>query len=325
MSVASVTRDVETAAGRMAFVEAGAGEPVVLLHGYPLSSHHWRFLVPALATRMRVLAPDLIGFGLSSKPPAAPLGSAAQAGYVGELLESASLRSAAVVASGTGGSIAHALALRGFDVRAMVLLDGVALGEPPLELRELLRRPGPGNGTGAARAAVDAALERGTRHPERLSPVDLAAYRDPVADPAGAGALLRAAASIEEERTRDPEALARLARLEIPTLLLWGEDDPFVPVAHGERMQEAIPTASLAVLPGCSHFLLEDADDTVVPLVAEWLRVRYLGLGHAHAPSGGPVAVSIGRRPPLEDEFLGEDFAAEDEPDDDADEREERP
>jgi pimeloyl-ACP methyl ester carboxylesterase len=311
MSLASLEREGSTAGGRMAFVEAGAGEVVVLLHGFPLSSHQWRALVPVLAARMRVIAPDLIGFGASSKPSTAPLGAAAQARYVGELLASADVRSAAIVAHGTAGPIAHALALGPLDVRAMVLVDSVAPGAPPPELRGLLGRSvGDTAGAGAS-ALVEATLDRGLRNPERLSAGEVADYLRPVADAAGARALLRAADAIASEFDAG-ESLERLGRLEVPTLLLWGEDDPFVPVAVGERLQEAIPTASLAVLPGCSHFLLDDASDTVVPLVAEWLRARYLGLGHDHAPSAAPVIVSVGRRPPPEAEFLGEDFADDD-------------
>jgi 2-hydroxymuconate-semialdehyde hydrolase len=313
MSLASLEREASTAGGRMAFVEAGAGEPVVLLHGFPLSSHQWRALVPVLAARMRVIAPDLIGFGASSKPSTAPLGAGAQARYVGELLASADVRSAAIVAHGTAAPIAQALALGPLDVRAMVLVDGVAPGEPTPELRELLGRSAGGNTADAgASTVVEAALDRGLRHPERLSAGEVADYLRPVADAGGARALLRAADAIASEFDAGDESLDTLGRLEIPTLLLWGEDDPFVPVAVGERLQEAIPTASLAVLPGCSHFLLDDASDTVVPLVAEWLRARYLRLGHDHAPSGAPLIVSVGRRPPPEAEFLGEDFAGED-------------
>jgi hypothetical protein len=67
-------------------------------------------------------------------------------------------------------------------------------------------------------------------------------------------------------------------------------------------MAEAIPGATLGVLPGCGHFLPEDASDALVPLVLEYLRGRYLGIVHRHEP--GPVEVFLGRRPPAEAERM---------------------
>ena len=59
--------------------------------------------------------------------------------------------------------------------------------------------------------------------------------------------------------------------------------------------------AVLALLPGCGHFLLEDAADTVVPLIFQWLRRMYLGVPHGHEE--GPVTVQLGRRPPEDDRW----------------------
>ena len=55
---------------RMHYLAAGDGEPLVLLHGFPETSHAWRKVMPALARRFRVIAPDLRGFGQSDRPPA---------------------------------------------------------------------------------------------------------------------------------------------------------------------------------------------------------------------------------------------------------------
>jgi len=60
-----------------------------------------------------------------------------------------------------------------------------------------------------------------------------------------------------------------------------------------------LPRASVALLPGCGHFLLEDATETVAPLMFQWLRSQYLKVEHRHEPAG-PVTVYLGRRPPGE-------------------------
>ena len=151
---------------------------------------------------------------------------------------------------------------------------------------------GHGHGGAVARAIADA-FRAGLGHPERLPVPVLEAYAEPwVAD---AGRYRRAAAALAR-----PVAVGDAP--DVPTFLLWGEDDRVVPVEEAERQADAIPTSTLAVLPGCGHFLPDDAAETVVPIVREFLRGRYLGLAHEHAP--GPVEVFLGRRPPLEAERI---------------------
>jgi pimeloyl-ACP methyl ester carboxylesterase len=100
-----------------------------------------------------------------------------------------------------------------------------------------------------------------------------------------------------------------LAQVDVPALLLWGEDDRVAPTAVAERLHDTLPGASLALLPGCGHDVLGAAADTILPIMAEWMRSRYLGESHSHAheTSGGPIAISIGRRPSRDLEFLGDE------------------
>jgi len=91
----------------------------------------------------------------------------------------------------------------------------------------------------------------------------------------------------------DPDALSAL---EIPVLVALGEDDPELPAtALAERFAEVLSMGSVALLPGRGHALFDEAPETVVPLVFQWLRSRYLKVSHAH--EGGPVVVELGRRP----------------------------
>jgi pimeloyl-ACP methyl ester carboxylesterase len=87
-----------------------------------------------------------------------------------------------------------------------------------------------------------------------------------------------------------------LAELQIPALVVYGEDDQRLPAtALAERFAEILPMASVALLPGLGHALLEDAPEIVVPLLFQWLRSRYLKVPHVH--ESGPVLVQLGRRP----------------------------
>ena len=102
----------------------------------------------------------------------------------------------------------------------------------------------------------------------------------PLVESAAAGA---AAASASTAQTAAPRN--RLRRQKLPAEL-------------AERLGDALPWSSVALLPGCGHFLLEDAPETVGPLIVQWLRTRYLQLPQAHAHEGGAVTVELGRRPP---------------------------
>jgi hypothetical protein len=82
----------------------------------------------------------------------------------------------------------------------------------------------------------------------------------------------------------------------LPTLLLWGEDDPFHPSDVAERLNAAIPSSALGLVPGCGHFLPDEAPETIFPIIAEYLRANYLRIPHGHQPPG-PVLVPLGGVP----------------------------
>jgi hypothetical protein len=74
--------------------------------------------------------------------------------------------------------------------------------------------------------------------------------------------------------------------------VVWGEDDPFQPVGLAERLGDAMPGATVALLPGCSHYVTEDAPEAVLPLIADYLRRVHLGQSHGH--EAGPTPVELG-------------------------------
>ena len=290
--------------GDMAFADEGDGPAVLLLHGLPTSSHLWRDLVPMLSVRFRAIAPDLIGYGASEKPAGAPLDVAAQAGYVRQLLDHLGVERFAVAGHDIGGGIAQLLAAEG-GVEAMALVNSVAFDAWPVEGVRRLQAKADVNAALAERF-VRASFDLGMGHRDRLAEADLEAYLSPwLAEPA---ALHRAARAVDGTALADMEAT--LKGLEIPAFVLWGEDDPFIPASVGERLWETLPQAGIALLPGCGHFVTEDAPETALPILAQFLRNRYLGeAGHDHADAEGPVAVDLGvsfERPPpptgLEDE-----------------------
>lgn len=270
-------RRFASAGGELTYLDEGEGEVVVLLHGWPTSSFLWRRLTPLLAARFRVLVPDLAGDSI-----------AAQAAGVRELLTHLGVERFAAIGHSYGGGVAQLLALDVAGLDAMLLLDSVAFDvAPPADLDPRTF------------------LERGSVEFASLSATDLAGYLD-------------AAAATPPPQLGD--ALlgheAELAAWKFPVMLLWGEDDPFVPMAVAERLNDAIPASTLGVVPESGHFLLDDAFDSIGVLIAEYLRSRYLGAPHGHE---GIVMLQLEQRPPWVDLALLEqddDEPATPDPDD---------
>ena len=286
--------------GEIAFVDAGDPEapPVLLLSGGFTSSYVWRHLIPMLSPFQRVIAPDLLGSGDSESPERADLRLDAHASTVREMLEHLGIERFAVAGHGRGGGIAQLVALGG-GAEALVLIDSIAFDAWPspsiAELRERVDDVDPA----FIRSWFDAFFDRGMGHRERLSDADLAEYRRPFERDDGVERFTRIAAAFDGAGLVGLEP--RLAELQIPAFVLWGEDDRYLPAELAERLGDALPMASVALLPGCGHFLLEDAAETVVPLIFQWLRRMYLGVQHGHEE--GPVTVQLGRRPPEDDRW----------------------
>jgi pimeloyl-ACP methyl ester carboxylesterase len=292
--------------GTLAYTEAGEGKPLLLLHGFPTSSYLWRNLAPLLAQRYWTIVPDLLGYGESAKPEDAELDIRAQARYAGELLDALGVEGElAVLGHDIGGGVAQLLALEG-RASHLVLIDSISFDSWPIEGVRMIQDADDGSVDAEfAENLVTVAIELGIGKPERATPEVIAAYAAPFLRDDGPRALIRAARGIDGEGLVGTEA--GLAELGERVLVLWGEDDPYQDQEWALKLSEVIPGSTVGLLPGCSHFLLEDAPETVGPLIYEWLRVRYLREPHHHAGVTTPVQVSLTRPPrPPDDAYLDE-------------------
>lgn len=282
-------RTATVSAGRIAYADLGEGKPVLFLHGIPSSSHLFRNVAPLLAPSARVIVPDLLGYGDSAKPEDADLSVLAQAGYVRELLDGLGIAGCAVVGHDLGTGIAQLLALEG-RAEAVVLTNGISFDGWPVHGVQLLREMPEDQWSGeVAENTVRTAFQIGMSKAE-LADEDMEEYLRPWRD--DAPALGRAFRAVDGEGLVGAEA--GLGKLEIPVFVLWGEEDPYQGPENAERLGEIIPTATTALLPGVSHYLTEDAPETVGPLIAQWLRTAYLGEGHRRPhPTVGPDELGV--------------------------------
>jgi pimeloyl-ACP methyl ester carboxylesterase/putative sterol carrier protein len=236
----------------------GQGPPVVLLHGLAATKLSYLPLLPALAERYRVIVPDLPGHGESSKPR-----SRYTPGYfarvIRAVLDRLDIDQASVMGNSMGGRIALEVATAfPSRVSSLILLDPAAAGLPfPLYARLLGVLP---TGVGAVpvpwrKGIVVAAIRQMFADPDRLPKAAYLAAADEFIRIYRKGrarvALLSAMRGLIAD---DPEAFwHRAARIEVPTLIVWGRKDRIVPVSLGHRLANAIPDAELVVLPEVGH------------------------------------------------------------------------
>jgi 2-hydroxymuconate-semialdehyde hydrolase len=282
--------------GEIAYADLGEGPPVLLLHGFPTNANLWRREAWLIAQRMRAIVPDLLGYGESEKPSGADLSEQAQATYLKELLAQLGIDEVAIVGHDIGGGVAQLLAMDSeVHARALILLDSVCFDAWPIEGVKMLQQATPDQETeDFMEEIIRLTFDLGVQHKERLEPGAVDTYIDPWRkEPA---AFFRAARGITGQGLagRDGE----LAELDLPAMMVWGEDDPFVGSELAERLGDLITGSTVALLPGCSHFVTEDAPQTVGPLIFQYLRSRYVGESHHHGNDDGrPVEVFLERPP----------------------------
>ena len=225
---------------------AGSGTPVVLLHGLSGSSRWWSRNIDALAAKYLVAAVDLVGFGKNRRffglptllPPFEEVASllARWIETFGEPVH--------VIGHSMGGQIAIRLAAERPDlVRSLVLVNAAGMPfrfDPRPHLRAGTKPPY--GGPGIARVLAPDFL--------RAGPTSVAV----------------AGARVVREDLRE-----MMHAIRVPTLLVWGENDPLVPLLYGEAMQQEIAGSRLVVIPRAAHVAMWDAPAEFNRIVLEFL------------------------------------------------------
>ncbi len=261
---------------RLAHIDEGDGAPVVFVHGEPTWSFLWRKVLPPVRDAgFRCIAPDLAGFGRSDKPTDLDWYSYDRhTELTATLLDDLDVRGATIVVHDWGGPIGLRLAVEHPDrIERLVILDtGLFTGHQRMTdawtaFRDFVERTedlpvgflvrgacktDPGDEVIAAYDAPypDAASKAGARAFPLMIP------RAPDAPGAAAG-----------QRVQD--ALRADSR---PSLILWADSDPILPLKLGERFAAAIDGPPPRPIEQASHFLQEDKGELIGELIADWLR-----------------------------------------------------
>lgn len=264
--------------------EAGSGDAptIVLLHGFPSSSHMFRDLIPRLADRFHVIAPDYPGFGYSDQPSVADFRYTFDnlTRYVEELLFThLGLKQFSLYVQDYGAPVGFRIAARRpHAIQGLVIQNGNAYLEgisPALEPMTALWKNRNAETEAPLRGFLSPATtkfqyEQGAAELSRISP-DAYTFDQFFLDRPGNDAIqLDLFFDYQHNLARYPEWQTYFKQHQPPTLIVWGRNDPFFTVEGAKAYQRDIPGAELHLL-DTGHFALEEESEAIARHITDFL------------------------------------------------------
>lgn len=227
----------------VSYIDEGEGIPVLLLHGWGCDSSHWQAVIDGLKGEYRVIAPDIPGFGQSEEPPETWT-SLDFSRFFEHFIANLDLTMPVVVGHSHGGRIGILLAARGF-AQKLILADSAGI-KPRRDAAYYAK-------VGSFKLAKKALSLPGLR---RKKEELLAKHRVKVGSAdynAATPAMRRILSAVVNEDLR-----SYLAKIRVPTLLLWGSEDTATPLSDGKTMEAILKEhgvdTALIVFQGRGHF-----------------------------------------------------------------------
>lgn len=266
------SRWFDASAGRMHYVDEGAGPPILLCHGNPTWSFLYRHIVRRLRDRFRCIAVDYLGFGLSERPDGYGYTIEEHARALGEFVDQLGLEDFLLMGQDWGGPIGTAVAVERADrIRGLVLGNtwfwpsdafsfkafSTVMGSGPVQRRILENN-----------LFVERLLPFGMAR--KLTPAEMDHYRRVQPNPAARHGVAEMPKQILAARPLldrlGREVSARLGSK--PALLVWGMKDPaFRPRLILPRMRSTFPDHVVVELPRARHYIQEDAPDEIAEAI----------------------------------------------------------
>lgn len=249
------------------YVEQGSGPTMLLIHGFGGQTHQYRHQIAYFARTHRVIAVDLKGFGYSERDINTGLSHTDQVVMLRALLEKLDVDRATVVGHSMGGAVAQRFAATHPElVDALVLaasmpadrrFRGGGRSMPAFLLRPILPV--------LARFAASRLLKASFYDPANLTDEIAEEYIRPARLKGSMDGLLK----MMKDASGDPAV--DMTRLTMPTLLLFGSDDPVAPLSMAQQLRERIPHARLTVIDRSAHLLLEERPDDCNRAIGDFL------------------------------------------------------
>ena len=251
--------------------QAGDGDPILVLHGFPTCSFDWRAVLPVLAAKQRVVLPDMLGYGLSAKPDQ-PYSLFHQADLVEAIVSALGLDAVVLITPDMGDSVGGELLARELDEKLTFRITRriITNGSIYLDLAQLTdgqkflaALPDASMAADAApNADMLAAALRATLAPDStVTDVELAAEAELITRDGGNRLMPRLIRYIEERRSHEPRWTGAIEKHPAPLTIVWGDLDPIAVWPMAERLHAARPDATLVRLGGVGHYPMVEVPD----------------------------------------------------------------
>jgi 2-hydroxy-6-oxonona-2,4-dienedioate hydrolase len=232
------------------FTAGTEGRPVMFVHGFGAKADRWKLnMDPIAAAGFRAYAFDLPGHGFASKSDNAPSTVPEYSDFLGKVMDHLEVSNAVLVGTSLGGAVVASFAAQHSDrVEALVFVGSMGLVPIGEEIRSRIR-------AGSANQTLEAmqAKFRNIIADQSKVTVEMIEEEFHTNNSPGAAAALIKVGRYIGEKLDDDVVGQKIASLNKPTLLVWGDEDKVVPLAFGRAAREMLPNSRLCILEGTSH------------------------------------------------------------------------
>ena len=255
------------------YVERGEGDRnILLVHGFGSSIYSWKDILDALAQHFHVYAMDVKGFGYSEKPKDADYSLVTMIDFVPDFMDAVGVEKASLVGNSMGGALCAATAIDYPErVERLVLIDAAGY---PMKIPLLIRMGTTPVVTSVGKIfygewVVRWGLEQVFYDKALVTPERVRAYYLPSKTPNGIDAPRKILRDFDSVLFK--YAARRFKRIQCPTLVIWGEQDPWVPVENAWRFDRDIPDTEVVIIKDCGHAPQEEKPGEVTQTLLEFL------------------------------------------------------
>lgn len=241
-----------------AYFDSGQGEPIVALHGIPTSSLLFAPLVPFL-NKYRIIAPDLLGQGQTETPLTGPLGYTAYADHLDKFMNSVPPQRFHLLIHDFGGVLGLDWATKNIErLESLIVLSTTITGN--LLVGKVLYAANLIFGQALLRWGMQSTLKRS----QKLDP----ALMEEWVKPWSRRRMLRGTDHFADHHLQ--RIRSELKRIQVPALVIWGEQDNIFPLQHASDIVQALPQAKMFTIKRCGHWSPLDAPHEVAQLMTKF-------------------------------------------------------
>ena len=265
-----LSKKFESSFGTIQYDVEGKGSAIVLVHGTPWSSYNWRHLIPALRQWYTVYYYDLLGYGQSEKNEA-DISLGVQNKILAELLDYWKLQAPIIIGHDFGGTTVlrtHLLEKRNFQ--KIILIDPVAIGPwgSPFFAHVNQHEEAFKGIPSYIHESIVSTYVQGAQH-KKMDDETLKGIIKPWIGTIGQNAFYRQIAQANQKYTDEIEPL--YGEITTPTLIIWGEEDTWIPIKNAHILHRKIKGSLLETIPKGGHLVQEDSPTLLLAYLMKFL------------------------------------------------------